>query len=97
MASRLFVMLVCVFVHCAWPGSNVSLTLYFLRFALGLNVILFFVWLALVVIPFLLWPPASFSWHIFNGGIPAVNLFQGYGLDYTFFLYGEPCKLCQWE
>jgi hypothetical protein len=73
----------------ARAGSNVSLTLYFLRFALALNVALSLVWLACTVVPFMIWPPRLFSWAIFHDYLP-LQLLQGYGLHDTFLLYGAP-------
>ncbi|KAK9825842.1 hypothetical protein WJX81_002239 [Elliptochloris bilobata] len=68
-------------------GSNVSLTLYFLRFALAMNLALCLVWLACTVVPFMIWPPTTFSWAIFRDYLP-LQLLQGYGLHNTFLLYG---------
>ncbi|CAL8467662.1 g7200 [Coccomyxa elongata] len=68
-------------------GSNVSLTLYFLRFALGINAALFLFWLGGAVIPFIISPPATFSWSYFQTYKP-LDLLQGYGLHNTFLLYG---------
>ncbi|BDA42684.1 Transmembrane channel-like protein 7 [Coccomyxa sp. Obi] len=68
-------------------GSNVSLTLYFLRFALGINAALFLFWLGGTVIPFIISPPATFSWSYFQTYKP-LDLLQGYGLHNTFLLYG---------
>jgi len=69
-------------------GSNVSLTLYFMRFAMGINVALAAIWLAGTVIPFIISPPTSFSWQYFTLYQPTA-LLQGYGLHNTFLLYGE--------
>jgi len=71
-----------------YAGSNVSLTLYFLRFALGINVALCLFWLGGAVIPFVISPPATFSWSYFRVYKP-LDLVQGYGLHNTFLLYGE--------
>ena len=71
----------------AGAGSNVSLTLYFLRFALATNLALCLVWLACTVVPFMIWPPALFSWASFQDYLP-LQLLQGYGLHNTFLLYG---------
>lgn len=71
---------------CA-AGSNVSLTLYFLRFALATNLALCLVWLACTVVPFMIWPPGLFSWASFRDYLP-LQLLQGYGLHNTFLLYG---------
>lgn len=69
-------------------GSNVSLTLYFLRFALIINILMTAIWVIFTVFPFLTSPPTSFSWQIFTDTSPSLML-QGYGLDDTFLLYGE--------
>ncbi|EIE24638.1 hypothetical protein COCSUDRAFT_46890 [Coccomyxa subellipsoidea C-169] len=68
-------------------GSNVSLTLYFLRFALGINAALCLFWLGGTVIPFMISPPPTFSWSYFKTYRP-LDLLQGYGLHNTFLLYG---------
>lgn len=73
---------------CNFAGSNVSLTLYFLRFAFIINVIMMAIWVVLTVFPFFNSPPDSFSWEIFKDTSPALMV-QGYGLDNTFLLYGE--------
>ena len=59
-----------------------------MQFALTLNIVLMAVWLALAVVPFLLDPPLTFSWSIFKI-YSALQLLQGFGLDSTFWLYGE--------
>ena len=64
-----------------------SLTLYFLRFALATNLALCLVWLACTVVPFMIWPPGLFSWASFRDYLP-LQLLQGYGLHNTFLLYG---------
>lgn len=64
-----------------------SLTLYFLRFALATNLALCLVWLACTVVPFMIWPPGLFSWATFRDYLP-LQLLQGYGLHNTFLLYG---------
>ncbi len=71
-------------------GSNVSLTLYFLRFAMGINVAIAAFWLAGTVIPFCISPPSTFSWQYFKAYRPT-DLLQGYGLHNTFLLYGRCC------
>lgn len=71
-----------------YAGSSVSLTLYFLRFALGINVALCLFWLGGAVIPFMISPPATFSWFYFRVYKP-LDLLQGYGLHNTFLLYGK--------
>ena len=71
-------------------GSNVSLTLYFLRFAMGVNVAIAAFWLAGTVIPFVISPPSTFSWQYFKAYRPT-DLLQGYGLHNTFLLYGGSC------
>eukprot|EP00891_Asterochloris_glomerata_P000729 jgi/Astpho2/729/fgenesh1_pg.00015_%23_12_t len=68
-------------------GSNVSLTLYFVRFALLMNFIILAIWVCLTVFPFFDSPPSTFSWSIFRQE-PAKDMLQGYGLDNTFLLYG---------
>lgn len=73
-----------------------SLTLYFLRFALATNLALCLVWLACTVVPFMIWPPATFSWSVFHVYLP-LQLLQGYGLHNTFLLYGAsppPSRCC---
>ena len=68
-------------------GSNVSLTLYFIRFGLGLNLALLLIWAVLVLGPFLLHAPPTFRWdQIESYSIKAVA--QGFGMDNTFLLYG---------
>ena len=69
------------------PGSSVSLTLYFLRYALGVNLVLCLLWIACAVVPFLLSPPPTFAWAYFTL-YPPLSLLQGYGLHNTFLLYG---------
>ncbi|KAK9909956.1 hypothetical protein WJX75_010045 [Coccomyxa subellipsoidea] len=68
-------------------GSNVSLTLYFLRFALGINTALCLFWLGGTIIPFMISPPTTFSWSYFKAYKP-LDLLQGYGLHNTFLFYG---------
>ena len=65
-----------------------SLTLYFVRFALLMNFIILAIWVCLAVFPFFDSPPSTFSWSIFRDE-PAKGMLQGYGLDNTFLLYGE--------
>ena len=65
-----------------------SLTLYFVRFALLMNFIILAIWVCLTVFPFFDSPPSTFSWSIFKQE-PAKDMLQGYGLDNTFLLYGE--------
>ena len=65
-----------------------SLTLYFLRFALGINTALCLFWLGGTVIPFMISPPPTFSWSYFKIYRP-LDLLQGYGLHNTFLLYGK--------
>ena len=69
-------------------GSNVSLTLYFLRFALWINVLMLAIWGVLAVFPFFLSPPTNFSWKTFTDTSPSYMI-QGYGLDDTFLVYGQ--------
>ena len=73
--------------RCCHAGSNVSLTLYFLRFAMGINAALAAFWLAGTVIPFIISPPNSFAWEYFKAYRPT-ELLQGYGLHNTFLVYG---------
>ncbi|DBA94620.1 hypothetical protein WJX77_009861 [Trebouxia sp. C0004] len=68
-------------------GSNVSLTLYFMRFAFWLNVLMLAIWVVLAVFPFFDSPPKSFSWQLFKETSPGLMV-QGYGLDDTFLVYG---------
>ena len=92
-------------VHCShWTvpailpgpaGSNVSLTLYFVRFALLMNFIILAIWVCLTVFPFFDSPPSTFSWSIFRQE-PAKDMLQGYGLDNTFLLYGECGAMALW-
>ena len=70
-----------------------SLTLYFVRFALLMNFIILAIWVCLTVFPFFDSPPSTFSWSIFRQE-PAKDMLQGYGLDNTFLLYGE-CACCE--
>ena len=48
-------------------GSAVMLTFCFLRFVLLLNAVLTVLWMVVIVIPFFVDPPASFSWSQFFG------------------------------
>jgi len=65
----------------------VSLTLYFIRFALGMNTALLLIWAVLVLGPFAMQAPATFRWtQIQSFSVAAVA--QGYGMDNTFLLYG---------
>jgi len=65
----------------------VAAALYFIHFGLGLNFLQFLVWSILVVVPFIVQPPATFSWSVFTT-TPPLSLAQGYGLGTTFLLYG---------
>lgn len=65
-----------------------SLTLYFLRFALWINVLMLAIWGVLAVFPFFLSPPTNFSWRTFTNTSPSYMI-QGYGLDDTFLVYGQ--------
>ena len=65
-----------------------SLTLYFLRFSMGINAAIAAFWLGGTVIPFIISPPSSFSWAYFKAYRPT-DLLQGYGLHNTFLLYGK--------
>lgn len=68
-------------------GSVVATSLSFIRFGLVVNFIQLLVWGLLVVIPFLVSPPVSFTWSAFRA-TNAQYLLQGFGLDSTFLLYG---------
>ena len=68
-------------------GSAVAAAFHFIQFCLGLNFLQLIVWAILVVIPFMLQPPTSFSWSIFRSTSPKY-LLQGYGMGQTFLLYG---------
>lgn len=46
------------------------------------------IWVILAVFPFFSSPPTSFSWELFKETSPGLMV-QGYGLDYTFLVYGE--------
>ena len=72
-----------------------SLTLYFVRFALLMNFIILAIWVCLTVFPFFDSPPSTFSWSIFRDE-PAKDMLQGYGLDNTFLLYGECGAMALW-
>jgi hypothetical protein len=76
------------FLCLCCAGSNVSLTLYFLRFALGINTALCLFWLGGTIIPFMISPPTTFSWSYFKAYKP-LDLLQGYGLHNTFLFYGK--------
>ena len=67
--------------------------MYFLRYVLFVNCGLFVMWLAAVIIPFLLSPPTTFAWSYFTT-YPALSLLQGYGLHNTFLLYGARMHAC---
>ena len=75
------------FRHCRL-GSNVSLTLYFVRFALGMNFVLALIWGVFALGPVLLQRPATFRWDQIQS-YSIISIIQGYGLDNTFLLYGE--------
>ena len=64
-----------------------ALTLYFVRFALGLNLVLLVIWVVCTVGPFFLQPPTTFRWNQVSA-YRAKSIVQGYGLDNTWFLYG---------
>ena len=68
-------------------GSNVALTLYFIRFALGLNLVLLAIWAVCAVGPFLAQLPTTFRWDQVEDH-SAASFVQGYSLDSSFFLYG---------
>ena len=68
-----------------------ALTLYFIRFALGLNLVLLAIWAVCTVGPFFAQQPTTFRWDQV-GAHSAASILQGYGLDNSFFLYGtQPC------
>ena len=88
-----------VCIVCWWleaqifhAGANVSMAIMFLRSALLLTCLLFILWFCCVAVPFIIWPPSTFSWSIFRSS-SASALVQGYGLDDTFLLYGG----CLWK
>lgn len=66
----------------------VAAALRFIRLGLAVNLLQLLVWLVLVVLPFIVKPPASFSWSLFRS-TKAQYLLQGYGLGSTFLFYGE--------
>ena len=68
-------------------GSNVALTLYFVRFALGLNLLLLAIWAVCTVGPFILQTPTTFRRNQISA-YSARSIVQGYGLDNSWFLYG---------
>lgn len=70
-----------------FTGSAVAAAFHFIQFCLGLNFLQSIVWAILVVIPFMLQPPTSFSWSLFRNSSPKY-LLQGYGIGQTFLLYG---------
>ena len=61
--------------------------LYFSQFVLAVMLLQFLIWALLVVLPFLLAPPSTFSWSRFRQ-TSALNLLQGEGLGSTFLFYG---------
>jgi len=67
----------------------VALTLYFVRFALGLNLLLLAIWAVCTVGPFFLQRPSTFRSNQISA-YSASSILQGYGLDNTWFLYGAP-------
>ena len=73
----------------AVAGSNVALTFYFIRFALGLNLLLLAIWAICTVGPFFLHPPTTFRWSQVSA-YSAAAVAQGYGLDSSWFVYGAP-------
>ena len=75
-------------------GSNVALTLYFVRFALGLNLLLLAIWAVCTVGPFFLQRPSTFRSNQISA-YSARSILQGYGLDNTWFLYGAPSTKCR--
>lgn len=74
-------------------GSNVSLTLYFIRFAMGMNLVLLLIWAALALGPFLLQAPPTFRWNQIQD-YSIASVLQGYGMDNSFLLYGEFSATC---
>ena len=76
-------------------GSNVALTLVFLRFALLMNLVLLVLWLLLVVMPFWAKPPVTFRWNQISS-YSVKLVIQGYGLDSSFIVYGEPLMLSRY-
>lgn len=73
---------------CLSAGSAAATALKFIRFALIVNSLQLLVWLTLVVLPFLVSPPSTFSWSVFKT-TKVGYLLQGQGLGSTFLLYGE--------
>ena len=47
-------------------GSNVGLTLYFLRWTVLLNLFISLLWIVFTVVPFVVYPPDTFSWNLFT-------------------------------
>lgn len=72
---------------CNDAGSNVALTLCFVRFALYMNLVLALLWLLLAAVPFWVRPPPTFRWMQLME-YSAKNVVQGFGLDNTFLVYG---------
>ncbi len=66
-----------------------ALTLYFVRFALGLNLLLLAIWAVCTVGPFYLQPPPTYRSNQISA-YSASSILQGYGLDNTWFVYGAP-------
>ena len=64
-----------------------ALTLYYIRFALGLNLLLLAIWAVCTVGPFFLQPPTTFRWNQISA-YSAAAVVQGYGLDSSWFVYG---------
>ena len=67
----------------------------FLRFALLMNLALLVLWLLLVVMPFWAKPPVTFRWNQITS-YSAKHVIQGYGLDSSFIVYGEPLMLSRY-
>eukprot|EP00210_Caulerpa_lentillifera_P006317 g6034.t1 len=68
-------------------GSNVGITLYFLRWILYLNLVISALWIMFTVVPFIAYPPSTFSWDLFAEN-NATELLNGKALGRTWFLYG---------
>ncbi len=71
-----------------FAGSNVALTLCFVRFALYINLVLALMWLLLAVVPFWVRPPPTFRWGQLEA-YSAKNIAKGFGMDNSFLVYGE--------
>ncbi|CAM6086021.1 unnamed protein product [Calypogeia fissa] len=73
-------------------GSSMMLVFAFLRWVLLLNFILSIVWLALMILPFLVHPPLSFHWRSLQASFGTASgikqVIQGLSLERTFVFYG---------